>query len=131
LENLKASLRTTYKLVAKANKMKHQRKKEIYDRKAQAHSFEVNDLVYLYTPVTKASISLKFRQVWAGPYQITKKIYELNYKFVDKANKKQFVHVIRLKSPQPVSLEQSTETESSRSSKTNSRLFRFQRGRLN
>jgi len=78
LEQLKASLRTAYKLVAKANKSSHQRNKKLYDRKAKAHSFEVNDLVYLFTPASKPGLTRKFRKPWKGPYQITKKILDLN-----------------------------------------------------
>jgi hypothetical protein len=49
LENLKSSLRTAYELVAKANESSHRPNKQLYDRKAKSRSFEVNDLVYLYT----------------------------------------------------------------------------------
>ena len=97
LEQLKASLRTAYKLVAKANKSSHQRNKKLYDRKAKARSFEVNDLVYLFTPATKPGLTRKFRKPWKGPYQITKKISDLNYELVDQRNKKSVVHVNRLK----------------------------------
>ena len=97
LENLKTSLRTAYKLVAKANKRSHQRNKDLHDRKAKARSFEVNDLVYLYPPVTKQGLSRKFRKSWNGPYQITKKISDINYEITSEANKTQVVHVNRLK----------------------------------
>jgi len=97
LENLKTSLKTAYKLVAKANKRSHQRNKDLHDRKAKARSFEVNDLVYLYTPVSKPGLSRKFRKSWNCPYQINKKISDLNYEIVNKLNKTQVVHVNRLK----------------------------------
>ena len=77
-ENLKTSVRSAYNLVAKANKRSHQRNKDLHDRKPKARSFEVNDLVYLYTPVSKPGLSRKFRKAWNGPYQITKKISNLN-----------------------------------------------------
>ena len=97
LGNLQTSLRTAYKLVAKANKRSHQRNKDLHDRKAKARSFEVNKLVYFYTTVTKPDLSRKFRKAWIGPYQINKKISDLNYEIVNKANKTQVVHVNRLK----------------------------------
>jgi hypothetical protein len=65
--------------------------------KAKARSFEVNDLVYLLTPVTKPGLTRKFRKPWKGPYPITKKISDLNYELLDQRNKKSVVHVKRLK----------------------------------
>jgi hypothetical protein len=62
LENLKSSLRTAYELVAKANKSSHRHNKQLYDRKAKSHSFEVNELVYLCTPVTKSGLLRDFRK---------------------------------------------------------------------
>jgi len=106
LEHLKVSLRTAYKLVAKANKSSHQHKK-LYDRKAKTRSFEVNDLVYFFTPATKPGLTRKFRKPWKGPDQINKKISYLNYKLVDQRNKKCVVHLNRLKKGlQPRPLEQ-------------------------
>jgi hypothetical protein len=97
LESLKASLRTAYKLVAKANKRSHQRNKKLYDRKSKTHHFAVNDLVYLYWPVTKPGLTRKFRNSWSGPYKISRKISETNYEIVDQRGKKHIVHVNRLK----------------------------------
>jgi len=59
--------------------------------------FEVNDLVYLYTPAMKAGQTKKFQKFWSGPYKITRKILELNYEIVGQDDKKSIVHVNRLK----------------------------------
>ena len=69
----------------------------VYNLKAKARSFEVNELVYLFTPATKPGLTRKFRKPWKGPYQITKKISDLNYELVDQRNKKSVVNVNRLK----------------------------------
>ena len=42
---------------AKVNRKSHQRNKDLRDRKIKARSFEVNDLVYSYTPITKPGLS--------------------------------------------------------------------------
>ena len=42
-----------YKAVVKANHKAH-RNKKFYNPKANTHHFDVNELVYLYTPVLKA-----------------------------------------------------------------------------
>jgi hypothetical protein len=54
-------------------------------------------LVYLYHPALKPGLSKKLAKPWSGPWQITKKISELNYKIVDKKGKRQVVHIDRLK----------------------------------
>jgi hypothetical protein len=71
LENLKASLRTAYKLAAKANQKSHQANKKLYDHKAKEHNFNVSNLVYLYNLATKPGLTEKFHWSWVGPYQIT------------------------------------------------------------
>ena len=48
-------MKMAYKQVAKSNKKSHQIKR-LYDKRAKTRNFEVNDLVYLYTPVTKCGL---------------------------------------------------------------------------
>jgi len=97
IENLKTSLRMAYKEVTKANRKTHQRNKRFYDRKAKARQFEENDLVYLYSPAMKAGLTRKFKKFWSGSYQVIRKISELNYEIVSQDNRKQIVHINRLK----------------------------------
>jgi len=86
-----------YKEVAKANRKAHQRNKRFYDRKVKVRHFEENDLVYLYTPVMKAGLTRKFKKFWSEPYKVIRKISELNYEIVSQDNRKQIVHINRLK----------------------------------
>jgi len=86
-----------YKEVAKANRKGHQRNKRFYDRKTKARHFEENNLVYLYTPAMKAGLTRKFKKFWSNPYQVIRKISELNYEIVSQDNRKQIVHINRLK----------------------------------
>jgi len=63
LENLKSSLRLTYKAVKKANRQSHLNNKRLYDRKLKLRSFQLGDIVYLYNPAQKLEsvlISIKF-----------------------------------------------------------------------
>jgi hypothetical protein len=53
-------------------------------------------LVYLYNPALKPGLSRKFANPWSGPWQITKKISDLNCEIMDQKGK-QVVHVNRLK----------------------------------
>jgi hypothetical protein len=97
LQNLKASLRLAYKTVKQANRKSRQRNERLYNRKARLRNFHAGNLVYLYNPTVKPGLSRKFHQAWSGPYRITAKISDLNYEIVDQKNKKQIVHVNRLK----------------------------------
>jgi len=53
--------------------------------------------VYLYTPAMKAGLTRKFKKFWSGPYNVIRKMYELNYEIVSQDNRKQIVHINRLK----------------------------------
>jgi hypothetical protein len=97
LKNLKKSLRTAYKAVRQANMRSHQQNKRLYDRKAKLRSFEIGSFVYLYTPAVKPGLSRKFHRPWSGPHRFTAKVSDLNYEIQDRSNKKQVVHVNRLK----------------------------------
>ena len=97
LQNLKASLNTAYKCVNQANKKAHQNNKRLYDRRAKLREFKVGDLIYLYSPAMKPGRSKKFNKPWAGPYKITRVVTHLNYEIMDQKNRKQTVHVNRLK----------------------------------
>jgi len=66
LENLKANLRSAYKLVKGVNSLSHQNNKDYYDRKAKFRKFEVNDLVYLYSPAIKPGLSKSFVKIGRG-----------------------------------------------------------------
>ena len=97
LQNLRTCLKLAYKHIAKANKKAHQKNKILYDRKAKLKAFEVADLVCLYNPAKKPSLTRKFQKPWARPYKKTKKHFYLNYEIINQNNKKKIVHVNRLK----------------------------------
>ena len=97
LENLKSSLKLAYKAVAQNNRISHLNNKRLYDRKAKLRSFEVGELVYLYVPAMKPGLSRKFHKYWTGPCKVTAKLSDLNYEVTDRGNKKQIVHINRLK----------------------------------
>jgi hypothetical protein len=71
--------------------------KRLYDRKAKQRHFAVNDIVYLFNPAMKVGLTKKFRQVWSGPYRITRRISEWNYEIMSQDGRKWVVHVNRIK----------------------------------
>jgi hypothetical protein len=62
LENLRANLKSAYKLAAEMNRKAQQTNKKSYDRKVKERNFEVGDLVYLYSPAIKPGFSRKFHR---------------------------------------------------------------------
>ena len=97
MNNLKATLKRAYKSVGIANKRSHQTNKEYYDRRAKPRSFEVGEYVYVFNPARKPGLSKKFFKSWAGPFKVTTKISDLNYEVLGKNDRKQVVHINRLK----------------------------------
>jgi len=74
-------------LVAKVIPKLHQNNKRRHDRRVKVRGFKENDFVYLYNPEIKPRLTRKLYTPFAGPFKITKKISDLNYKIVDKNNK--------------------------------------------
>ncbi|UYV67951.1 hypothetical protein LAZ67_5002588, partial [Cordylochernes scorpioides] len=77
--------------------------KERYDSRHKPVYYDVGDFVWVFTPVRKVGLSEKLLKKYFGPYQITKKLSDLNYEVttVDesrrKAKYKDVVHVLRMK----------------------------------
>jgi hypothetical protein len=97
LQDLKASLNAACKCVNRANKMAHHNNKRLYDRRAKLRKFKFGNLVYLYSPAMKPGLSRKFNKPWSGPHKITRVVTHLNNEIVEQNNKRQTVHVNRLK----------------------------------
>jgi hypothetical protein len=100
LENLKSSLKLAYKSVAQANRNSHLNNKRLYDREAKLRSLEVGEHVYLYVPAVKPCLSRKFHKILRGTCKVTAKFSDLNNEVLDQNNRKQTVHVNRLKKSQ-------------------------------
>ena len=45
----------------------------------------------------KPGLTKKFRKFWSGPYKVIRKVSELNYEIISKDNRKQIVHMNRIK----------------------------------
>ena len=97
LNNLKASLKQAYKAVNKANRKSRQINKKYYEWHAKLRSSTIGDYGYLHNPARKPGLSWKFHKCWVGPYKVTAKISELNYEILGKNDRKQVVHINRLK----------------------------------
>jgi hypothetical protein len=97
LENLKARLRLAYETVKRANKRSYLKNKRLHDRKAKLSSFNIGDIIYLYNPSRTPGKCNKFHKFWTGHFKVTANLSELNYEIISTNNKKQGVHVNRMK----------------------------------
>jgi hypothetical protein len=71
LKNLKANMKSAYKLAREHARRAHGTSKRCYDRGARDRNFPVRGYVYLYSPAVKRGLSSKFRKPWSGPWLIT------------------------------------------------------------
>jgi hypothetical protein len=94
LEDLKSDLRKAFEIVRQNNRKSHLTNKSRYDKRAKERTFEMVDIVYLFSPAKKKGQCQKFPKFWAGPYKITGRLSELNYKIVDMKGKELVVHLI-------------------------------------
>ena len=67
--------------------------KAAYDEKAQERHFEPGDMVLCHTP----GLTGKLHSIWTGPYEVTAKISDINYKLAvpDKRSQTEVVHINR------------------------------------
>ena len=82
--------------------------------------------VYLYNPAKKPGKCFKFYKYWAGPFQITAKLSDLNFEIISMNNKTQVEHVNRLKiacNPETWKPKQKQENPKIRTKKTKSNEF--------
>ena len=91
MRKTKGSYVKTVVVASDANRTAQQANKRLYDQNAKERHFNVGDTVY------KPGLSRKFSKRWTGPYKVTAKISDLNYVILDQKNRKQVVHVNRLK----------------------------------
>jgi len=95
LENLRANLRSAYKLAHEHARKSHAANIRYYDRRARDSEFTVGEFVYLYCPAVKEGLSSKFKKPWTGPWLVTFRKSRLNYTVVNERDKEMTVHVNR------------------------------------
>ena len=96
---LKATLEKAYELVRHKTGMKHARQREFYDRRVHGKPFEVEDRVWLHSPVVPRGQSKKLHHPWIGPWHIIKRLSDAVYRIRSLKNcrKRLVVHFDRLK----------------------------------
>ena len=77
----------------------HLRQKAQYDKGRRHQEFEVGTSVLIYKPIRKVGKSEKLLHRWLGPYEVFRRITDLNYevKLKTKTGKSEIVHTVAMK----------------------------------
>jgi len=88
-----------FTLARKHSLTKHERQKEIYDKKVHGKPYQKGDHVWLHSPMGKREPSKKLYHPWSGPYRVVKKLSEANYRIeqLQGRRNRKIVHFDRLK----------------------------------
>lgn len=95
VENLRKSLEKTRKIASEHLNKSQKTMKQNFDKRSKERQLNVGDRVMVLSPKTKSPFDAKFR----GPYVITEKIDNLNYKVKtsNRRNNTQVCHINRIK----------------------------------
>ena len=98
LHELKEKLKEIHEIARENLEKSCDRQKRLYDHRANAHSYNVGDSVFLFDPTKKKGISPKLQSRWVGPYLVVGKLSDLLYKIqLSPQSKIKIVHHDRLK----------------------------------
>ena len=97
--NVRLGLESAYLRVRDHLQSRHDHRKEYYDRKIHGKPYAVGDLVWLHSSVIPKGTTRKFHHPWTGPYKISTKLSDADYRITDVSKKRppQVVHFNRLK----------------------------------
>jgi hypothetical protein len=97
LETLADRLREAYQAVRESNKAGRKRQKQYYDIGTKLISFQPGDMVYLKEMMNRKQRCSKFRIRWRGPYEVIRRLSDLNYLVKLSRNKEIVVNVNKMK----------------------------------
>ena len=98
VRELRTSLQDAHGTVREKLRLAQQRQKDYYDRRTHGERVKPGESVWLYSPVIPKGVAPKFHEPWTGPFKVTKRLSNVNYKILDVGRKaKKVVHFDRLK----------------------------------
>ena len=100
---LKQALTEAFDRVRDSQDTVHRHQSELYNKKVHGDPFNVGDLVWLHSTVIPTGQSRKLYHPWTGPFRITEKIGDADYRIKEVYGKKppMVVHFNRLKHCKP------------------------------
>nr|XP_006815260.1 PREDICTED: uncharacterized protein LOC102809442 [Saccoglossus kowalevskii] len=78
-ELLKEKLKVAHETALKCIEANQGKMKYYFDRRAKESTFQVGDIVYLYTPKATSGLSKKLEHRWHGPYRTFEKVSPVNF----------------------------------------------------
>lgn len=96
---LKKGLEEAYQHVRNKLATSHEHRKKLYDKSIHGRPFEKGELVWLHSTVVTRGMSKKLNHPWTGPYQVTERLGECDYRIKGLGRKRKLhvVHFNRLK----------------------------------
>ena len=123
VQQVKEKMRTAF-AIARENQLSNQKmQKDYYDRLTNGQRFKVGDQVWLHSLVPIGTCA-KFHSPWTGPWNIEKRVSDVNYHIVDKkTNKSRIVHFNRLKPYKGLTAVREGSVDTSSSSSDSEMMF--------
>ena len=107
LDTLADRLEEAYHVTRDNNRMGRERQKKQYDKGTKITVFQPGEMIYLREMTRRKRGCPKFRLRWRGPYEVVKRLSDLNYLIRVKRNKEIVVNVNKMKrchqKPDPLS----------------------------
>jgi hypothetical protein len=99
MSDLRENMRLVHDIVASNRDVAMNRANIDYDRRARPKEYAVGDLILLDNVQVKKGLSKKLAHKWQGPYIVTDKISELNYRVKERRarGRSKIVHVNSMK----------------------------------
>lgn len=97
--NMKKLFERAYERVRTKLSTGHRVQKQLYDKRVHGNGYEEGDLIWLHSTVIPKGRSKKLHLPWTGPYRVSKKISDCDYriKLPDSRKPPMVVHFNRLK----------------------------------
>ena len=99
--DLRDKIESTHRQVRESIKLAQKRQRVNYDCRMKDASFKEGDEVLLRNHHVKPGEVSKFHQPWKGPYLVTQKISEVNYRIVDRGKRNGKAKVVHLNNIKP------------------------------
>ena len=92
------AFRQAYELVRRNATTQQRRRNNLYNKRVHGHTYKEGEYVLLHYPAFPVGKSPKFSSPWRGPYEILKRLNDVNYKIKElTTGKVQVVHYGRMK----------------------------------
>ncbi|PNF40763.1 hypothetical protein B7P43_G17610 [Cryptotermes secundus] len=97
LDTLAERLEEAYRVAKENNRIGRERQKRQYDKGTRITIFQPGEMIYLRVTTKQKRACPKFRLKWRGPYEVVRRLSDLNYLIRIARNKEIVVNVNKMK----------------------------------